>query len=109
VWIELDLQGTGQVSLGDLDKATCDGFAALQSQLIKQCGSTKAGWRAFFDVDRSVACDKKRFQAACEKLGLEQDAARLFKLLQPEPGRHVLTYEDLWVDKESKGEGKDEL
>jgi len=106
VWMELDLRGTGQVSLGDLDKATSDGFNALESQLIKRYGSTKAGWRALFDVGKSVACDQKRFQAACEKLELQQNAARLFRLLHPEPGRHCLTYEDLWVDKESKGEGR---
>jgi len=107
IWMELDLRGTGQVTLEDLDKATSDGFAALESQLIEQFSSTKAGWRALFDVDKTIFCEQKRFQAACVKLGLEQDAARLFRLLQPEPGRHSLTYEDLWIDKESKGEGKD--
>jgi len=98
IWLELDVELKGQVSLKDLDFQTWEGISALDQLLKEKYPSTKAGWKELFDADNRLSCDQVKFEAGCQKLGLEYDAATLFKLLRPEPGRPALFYEDIWVD-----------
>lgn len=98
IWMELDVDAKGQVSLKDLDLPTWEAFSSLDGVLREQYKSTKLGWKHVFDSDKKVFCDEAKFVAGCEKLGLEQDAVQLFKLLRPEPGRPYLNYTDLWDD-----------
>lgn len=96
LWAELDAESRGQVSLRDLDPETADAFEHLDKALITQYGSTKVGWKKAFDTDGLVNLSLASWKKSFEKLGLEGDAERVFRLLRPEPGRPQLTYEDIW-------------
>eukprot|EP00930_Biecheleria_cincta_P057705 TRINITY_DN43596_c0_g1_i1.p1 TRINITY_DN43596_c0_g1~~TRINITY_DN43596_c0_g1_i1.p1 ORF type:complete len:1195 (-),score=263.57 TRINITY_DN43596_c0_g1_i1:29-3577(-) len=87
-----------QVGFIDLDPQAAAGFDELEKLLLEQHGSCKVGWRKIFDSGNTLQVDLSKFKSGCEKLGLTCDAAQLFKLLRPEPGRASLAYEDLWVN-----------
>jgi len=106
IWLELDLEKRGQVTLQELDPATGSAIAAFESFLKEKHMTTKKGWKEAFELNNTVLVDEKKFVAVCEKLGLEYDARAVFKLLRPEAGRPHLTYEDVWVDKDKTGEAE---
>lgn len=98
IWLELDADVKGQVGLKDLDYETWDAYTSLDQLVQEKFESPEAAWKEVFDPDRKISCDEANFVAGCGKLGLQHDAARLFKLLRPEAGRPALFIEDIWVD-----------
>lgn len=98
LWTDLDENKNGQISLFELDPETAEGFNTLERLLLENYSTTKEGWKKVFDYDASIRCDKEKFVAQCKVLGYPGDAAKLFALLKPEPGRIHLSYDDLWLN-----------
>lgn len=117
LWSELDANMNGQISLSELDPDCAEMFAELEKKMLDKRGTLKDAWKDFFDPDPDPdregrrglpsygRCDLQTFTDGCTNLGFEgtgKEAKRLFKLLQPEPGRNYLLFSDLW-DSETPG------
>lgn len=60
--------------------------------------SLKEAWRRIFDPQKIRRIDRPRFVDGCQELGYSKDSVRLYELLQPDPYREYLVYEDLVID-----------
>jgi len=60
--------------------------------------SLKEAWRRIFDPQKIRRIDRPRFVDGCQVLGYSKDPVRLYQLLQPDPFREYLVYEDLVID-----------
>jgi len=98
IWCEFDTNNDGQITLNELDAEVAQLFNPLEQLLVDRFGSTRNGWRKVFDKEGSMHCDRDKFVAQCKAVGFEGDADKLFKLVRPEPGRHYLQYDDLWIN-----------
>jgi len=108
IWAEFDVDGNGQISLKELDPDLGATFGALEQAMNEQYGTLRKAWREVFNKDNTLTCDKEKFIAGCEKLGLQGTPLtpeKLFKQLRPEAGRPFLTFGDLWNHTNNSQEG----
>mmetsp|Transcript_6314 Transcript_6314/g.15158 ORF Transcript_6314/g.15158 Transcript_6314/m.15158 type:complete len:1113 (-) Transcript_6314:141-3479(-) len=96
LWYQLDLDGNGQITLSEAEPEVALMLEQLEKLLVSKYGTCKIGWRKGVDRDNNIRVDLTRFTESLQALGFEGDCASFFKLLQPEPCRHYLTYEDIW-------------
>jgi len=112
LWKEMDLDGKGQITLDEFDAETADMFGEFEDSLMARYAHPREGWKIVFDKTNLLRCDKAHFIEGCEAIGYTQDAARLFKLLQPDSSRHTLSFDDIWLDLNrnifhTKGKGRE--
>mmetsp|Transcript_28237 Transcript_28237/g.65295 ORF Transcript_28237/g.65295 Transcript_28237/m.65295 type:complete len:1163 (+) Transcript_28237:149-3637(+) len=98
LWHELDVNDNGQLSLIELDQEVGEAVKTLEDLMVERFESTKEAWGSLFNSDNSGRCNRQGFLAGCKKLGYPASAEKLFQMIQPEPGRRILHYGDIWND-----------
>jgi len=81
LWTELDEDGTGWVSLDELDPNAAQELGEFRGLLEERYGTVEAAWRQGLDTDRSGSLNLREFKAACRDLGFSGDAKRVFQYL----------------------------
>lgn len=95
LWKLLDDNGDGIISLRELDEEVGIAVGNFQDLCIEKYGSMIEGWKKALDSDGNGRLDKDEFVDRVKKLGYKGNAAKLFKMLQPEAGRKFITLDDL--------------
>lgn len=90
-----DKDNKGHISLRDL----CPEEDEIVNSFLKLLGETfktiELAWRDGFHQDPHGSISKKDLAEACSKLGYPYDMEKLFKCLQPSPGKQLITIWDL--------------
>jgi len=95
LWKQYDKDGNGHISLKELDPEMDNMVNSLLNLLTDRYGTIDNAWRVGFGKDPHDSCDFRELNEACDVLGYPYDVQKLFKALQPMPGRALLTIWDI--------------
>lgn len=91
----LDKDRKGHVSLNDIDPEANLLVTTFLRLISEQYGGIERAWKIGFRKDPHGSMDEGELKVACKQLGFPYEARKLFKLLQPVPGRKLITIWDL--------------
>eukprot|EP00747_Dinoflagellata_sp_TGD_P108845 gnl/TRDRNA2_/TRDRNA2_170538_c1_seq1.p1 gnl/TRDRNA2_/TRDRNA2_170538_c1~~gnl/TRDRNA2_/TRDRNA2_170538_c1_seq1.p1 ORF type:complete len:954 (+),score=191.39 gnl/TRDRNA2_/TRDRNA2_170538_c1_seq1:1-2862(+) len=95
LWKSLDDDNSGSISIRELDSQADDMIKAFLSLLQEKFGDMETAWRRGFGKDPHDSIDEGALKEACDLMGYPYDAHKLFKNLQPMPGRQLITIWDI--------------
>lgn len=111
LWKELDENGSGSISIDEIDPATGEMLQDFASKVTKQCPSWDDAWNLIFDPPGAMKISKSQFAEGCDTLGFDGNRDKLFRLLDIDHS-HYLTLDKMnWITKaeaKKKDEDKDE-
>eukprot|EP00930_Biecheleria_cincta_P070568 TRINITY_DN58201_c0_g1_i1.p1 TRINITY_DN58201_c0_g1~~TRINITY_DN58201_c0_g1_i1.p1 ORF type:complete len:1469 (+),score=331.35 TRINITY_DN58201_c0_g1_i1:26-4408(+) len=81
LWLELDADNNGQISLEEFDKESHDILAEYHSYVIKKFGS----FAEAFSMEGEARFNEYLFHSKCKEIGYLGDVALLYKLLLDKP------------------------
>lgn len=93
IWNELDVDGSGFISLNELDEKAASALDHFFDFLGAKFGNTLQAW-SYFDVDKNDRVELDEFESQCQKMGYTGNAKYLFKLLKV-PTKSFLSLKDL--------------
>mmetsp|Transcript_47990 Transcript_47990/g.114057 ORF Transcript_47990/g.114057 Transcript_47990/m.114057 type:complete len:1185 (-) Transcript_47990:90-3644(-) len=85
----------GYINMSDLDPEAYTSISSFLGLLEDTYGDIDTAWRKGFGKDPHDSIDEQELAGACEALGYNGSARKLFKALQPMPGRNLITIWDL--------------
>eukprot|EP00929_Paragymnodinium_shiwhaense_P083835 TRINITY_DN44797_c0_g2_i3.p1 TRINITY_DN44797_c0_g2~~TRINITY_DN44797_c0_g2_i3.p1 ORF type:complete len:1724 (+),score=625.26 TRINITY_DN44797_c0_g2_i3:115-5286(+) len=94
LWAQLDADGSGGITLDELDEHAHKALTTFRQLLIEKHGSFTKAW-AFFDQENSKRIDEAKFLARGAELGYEGDLKELYRFLRTSPLQNFLTIADL--------------
>jgi Ca2+-binding EF-hand superfamily protein len=97
LWNELDDDGSGFISLAEIDPEAHYSQAIFRELLVSKFGNTLRAFRKM-DRQRKNRIDMEEFFEHCERLGYPNDPLRLFQFLQNEEGKKYLSLEEIDPD-----------
>eukprot|EP00440_Ansanella_granifera_P041816 gb/GFBE01045337.1/.p1 GENE.gb/GFBE01045337.1/~~gb/GFBE01045337.1/.p1 ORF type:complete len:1196 (+),score=297.39 gb/GFBE01045337.1/:1-3588(+) len=92
---QYDKEKKGHISLRDLDPEAEEIVSTFLKMLGERFGTLDLAWRDGFHQDPHGTITKHDITEACSTLGYPYDPNKLFKCLQPAPGKILLTIWDL--------------
>lgn len=95
LWKSYDKDDKGCINLRDLDHEAYEHVTSFLKLLSDRYGDLDNAWKAGFNKDPHDSIDETQLKEACDALSYPLDAHRLFKCLQPMPGRQLITIWDL--------------
>eukprot|EP00927_Polykrikos_kofoidii_P065082 TRINITY_DN60881_c0_g1_i1.p1 TRINITY_DN60881_c0_g1~~TRINITY_DN60881_c0_g1_i1.p1 ORF type:complete len:1267 (+),score=247.96 TRINITY_DN60881_c0_g1_i1:71-3871(+) len=99
LWAKYDVGRKGYVVLKDFDEKAHNLVKSFHEKLLSEFGSLDDAWRKGFGKDPHECIDEAQLVEACQSIGYEHDAQKLFRCLQSMPGKQQLTIWD--IDPES--------
>lgn len=107
LWNSYDTEKKGYILLKDMDQDADNHVSSLTALLVERYGDLDNAWRNGFNKDPHDSIDHAELIQACSTLGYPHDPHKLFKCLQPMPGRQLITIWDLDpADSRKKAQGK---
>lgn len=94
LWKQLIKPPSVHLHFFDLDEQTDIALTELRTKLEQQYGNMLMAWLRAFDVKGTGCVNEQSFMVACHKVGYQNDASELFKVMQPDQGRTFLTLRD---------------
>jgi Ca2+-binding EF-hand superfamily protein len=95
VWNELDDDGSGTVSLMELDPPAATALLEFRDMMVHKFGVVVEGWD---DLANGLGhVNKEDFVKKIKKYGFKQDPAKLFEWLKIERCNHVLLQPDIGI------------
>eukprot|EP00928_Gymnodinium_smaydae_P031197 TRINITY_DN22975_c0_g1_i1.p1 TRINITY_DN22975_c0_g1~~TRINITY_DN22975_c0_g1_i1.p1 ORF type:complete len:1304 (+),score=175.48 TRINITY_DN22975_c0_g1_i1:55-3966(+) len=94
LWSKFDPDNRGHILFGDFDPETASALADLRRRLVGAYGNLLLAWLEGIDTLGNGCVNERQFVRACRTVGYPGDAARLFRLMQPEKSRTFITLED---------------
>eukprot|EP00927_Polykrikos_kofoidii_P040312 TRINITY_DN34492_c0_g1_i1.p1 TRINITY_DN34492_c0_g1~~TRINITY_DN34492_c0_g1_i1.p1 ORF type:complete len:1264 (-),score=148.87 TRINITY_DN34492_c0_g1_i1:23-3382(-) len=95
LWKHYDADKNGHISLEELDKDSHETINSFLLLLAERYGHIDRAWKVGFGKDPHESIDQLSLKKACSKLGYPHSSQKLWKCLQPLPGRLSLTIWDL--------------
>eukprot|EP00928_Gymnodinium_smaydae_P020502 TRINITY_DN1791_c0_g2_i1.p1 TRINITY_DN1791_c0_g2~~TRINITY_DN1791_c0_g2_i1.p1 ORF type:complete len:1251 (-),score=231.11 TRINITY_DN1791_c0_g2_i1:58-3738(-) len=94
LWKELDQDGSGFITLDELDPEGSAAIKEFRHLAIEKYGNFLEAWGKF-DSNKTNSVDIDEFVTGCADLGYSKDARKLFKYLLDKPGLTFLTLADI--------------
>eukprot|EP00930_Biecheleria_cincta_P057802 TRINITY_DN4367_c0_g1_i1.p1 TRINITY_DN4367_c0_g1~~TRINITY_DN4367_c0_g1_i1.p1 ORF type:complete len:1457 (+),score=324.91 TRINITY_DN4367_c0_g1_i1:89-4372(+) len=94
LWMELDVDKGGFISLSELDAEAAKDLEDFKILCFEQFGNTLSAWQQGINPENAPGVPEKQFAARCKEIGFQGDGRRLFKLLRTDRGRKELTLAD---------------
>jgi len=98
LWMELDKDSSGLISLDELDPEAEQTLREFREHLVEHFGGLEAGWLKGFDIRNTKRIDADQFLERCSKIRYATDdpntVKKLFRLLLPERGKKHLVVDD---------------
>lgn len=94
LWLELDVEGTGFVSLKEIDPQAHKEIEEFRNLCLETYGSSLLAWKELFNPKGLHGVGQADFVAKCQELGFKGDCKRLFYLLRTDASRKELTMLD---------------
>ncbi|CAK0852593.1 unnamed protein product [Prorocentrum cordatum] len=94
LWNQLKPSDRDYILFSDLDPDTDAQLADLQSKLKDKYGNMLLAWTRGMDTMGSGCVNEKAFVDACQKVGFQGKAKKLFRVMQPDATRRFLTLKD---------------
>jgi len=108
LWTSYDTDKKGFIVLKDMDPVADNHVSSLLSLLNQRYGDLDNAWKNGFNKDPHDSIDQAELIQACDMLGYPHDPKKLFKCLQPVPGRLLITIWDLDpTESRKRQQGKD--
>jgi len=95
LWHALDSDGTGHITLEEIDERAANTLSEYKALLNKKYGNFLKAWKKGLDIDKSGRLELEEFIKCNEKMGWTGDSKYLFLLLIPDAGRKYITMADL--------------
>jgi len=92
---QFDVMKRGHISLMEIDPEAHELVSTFLKLLSERYEHLDRAWKEGFHKDPHEALDEKELVKACEALGYPFDTHKLFRCLQPVPGRPLITIWDL--------------
>jgi len=94
LWAELDDDGSGFISLNELDEKAAQSLDDFIDFITDKFGNTLRAWK-YFDADKNNRLDIQEFQDQCKKIGYEGDARYIYSCLKTDCSKNFITLRDL--------------
>lgn len=98
LWSQLDSKRNGAISLWDIDPEAGHYIGTFKLVLLKTYGNMLKAWQEGIDVNGNGRIEAKEIGDACERLGLNLDANKLFSMLKCGHGGLGMTLMDFNPD-----------
>jgi hypothetical protein len=85
---------SGHFLFSQLDPETNDALNELRELLEKEYDNMLMAWVKGLDTRGTGLVTERQFVDCCAKVGFAKDAKQLFKVMQPDPGRTLMTIRD---------------
>eukprot|EP00747_Dinoflagellata_sp_TGD_P027280 gnl/TRDRNA2_/TRDRNA2_132519_c0_seq1.p1 gnl/TRDRNA2_/TRDRNA2_132519_c0~~gnl/TRDRNA2_/TRDRNA2_132519_c0_seq1.p1 ORF type:complete len:1424 (-),score=306.60 gnl/TRDRNA2_/TRDRNA2_132519_c0_seq1:173-3874(-) len=95
LWRSLDTDNSGSITIREIDAKADDLVKCFMLLIKERFGDIDAMWKVGFGKDPHDSIDEGTLTKACEELGYPYDAKKLFRTLQPMPGRQLITIWDI--------------
>mmetsp|Transcript_39537 Transcript_39537/g.93030 ORF Transcript_39537/g.93030 Transcript_39537/m.93030 type:complete len:478 (-) Transcript_39537:126-1559(-) len=96
LWEQLDVNSSGFVVLGEIDRATTDMLEALLAAIYSR-GSWRHAWDKYFDKRGDDKVDRKAFVDGCRMCCFGGNAEKIFELLDVDRCRHLSLADAEWI------------
>eukprot|EP00427_Karlodinium_veneficum_P032339 CAMPEP_0169194404 /NCGR_PEP_ID=MMETSP1016-20121227/6677_1 /TAXON_ID=342587 /ORGANISM="Karlodinium micrum, Strain CCMP2283" /LENGTH=634 /DNA_ID=CAMNT_0009270903 /DNA_START=1 /DNA_END=1902 /DNA_ORIENTATION=- len=97
LWKELDVDGSGVVSLGELDAPTANLLEGFYSCVMARYESWEEAWHSHFDRKGIDRVELQDFRDGCLTLGYGGNVDRLFELLDIERTKYLSFKACSWI------------
>lgn len=97
LWKELDLDGSGVVSLGEIDAPTATLLEGFYSSVMARYFSWEEAWHSHFDLKGIDRVEIQDFRNGCLTLGYGGNVDRLFELLDTERTKYLSFKACCWI------------
>merc|ERR1719424_1795094 len=95
LWSELDEDGSGFISLRELDPESHEYLTTFRSLLNAKFGNTLQAWLKYLDKDKNGRLDLAEFTERMQGLGYQLSAKKLFDLLMKDAAKPYLSLPDV--------------
>lgn len=83
LWDELDRNGDGHITVGEIDPEVGETIGAFKLALMNAYGDMLTAWREGVDINNSGRIEEEEIRLCCERLGLSLDHRKVFRMLAP--------------------------
>jgi len=97
VWDLLDVDGSGMVSLGEVDRATADLLEGFYASIMAKYSSWDEAWSKHFDHKGMDRVELQDFRDACTVLGYGGNIDRLFDNLDTDRVKYLSESSCSWI------------